>query len=261
MPPSLAELQDIMLKGIAAEDERILKLLRTPPNDTAEVMFGVYKHGYLLRLEEFLHNDQPRLLAYLGDDEFRNLTRAYAKAHPSDQPNARWFSRHLTAFLRSAEPWVQHADLAELAELEAALNTAFDCADAPVFALADLQNLDHSRFDAAVLTFHPSVQHITLATNASAIWTAMKAGVAPPETARLPEPDVIIAWRRNGAASWRVLPAEEAMAVAEAAKGLSFGVLCEMIAFMGDPGTAAVRAATYLRQWIDAGMITRIATD
>jgi hypothetical protein len=43
--------------------------------------------------------------------------------------------------------------------------------------------------------------------------------------------------------------------------GVPFGVLCEMIAMMADPDSAAMRAATYLRSWIDSGIIAGIAID
>jgi hypothetical protein len=50
--------------------------------------------------------------------------------------------------------------------------------------------------------------------------------------------------------------AEEAMVWDEAGKGVCFGVLCEMLATFAGEEDAALRAATYLKTWIDSGMLT-----
>jgi hypothetical protein len=41
----------------------------------------------------------------------------------------------------------------------------------------------------------------------------------------------------------------------EAAKGVRFGVLCEMVATFGGEDDAELRAATYLKGWVDTGML------
>jgi hypothetical protein len=62
-------------------------------------------------------------------------------------------------------------------------------------------------------------------------------------------------------AHFRPLPAEEAMMWDEAAKGVCFGVLCEMVAtFAGEDG-AEIRAATYLKGWVDTGMLAGCRTE
>ncbi len=52
---------------------------------------------------------------------------------------------------------------------------------------------------------------------------------------------------------FRELPAEEAMMWDEAANGIPFGVLCEMLATYDDPDGAAARGAGYLHGWITSG--------
>ncbi len=49
------------------------------------------------------------------------------------------------------------------------------------------------------------------------------------------------------------------MALNGATEGLGFAVICEMIAVMGEPDTAAIRAATYLRQWIEDELVSELA--
>jgi hypothetical protein len=41
----------------------------------------------------------------------------------------------------------------------------------------------------------------------------------------------------------------------EAAKGVRFGVLCEMVATFGGEQDAELRAASYLKGWVDTGML------
>jgi hypothetical protein len=259
MKPTLAELQGLVLKGIAAHDDAALGLVRTPPNDTAEVMFGVYRNAYILRLTEFLSNDHPQLKAYLGDDAFFEMSKAYAAAHPSDTPNARWYSRHLPEFLARHEPWSQHRELTDLAKIERGLIDSFDSVEAPVATVDDLQKVDPERFDEAVLELHPALRRIGVTSNALAIWLNLKREEEPPAAELCDPPRTVITWRQDGAAKVRELEAEEAMALDSAGERVPFGVLCEMIAMMGDPDTAAMRAATYLRQWIDSEMVRAIA--
>jgi hypothetical protein len=42
----------------------------------------------------------------------------------------------------------------------------------------------------------------------------------------------------------------------EMAAGMSFGVVCEMLAFRADPDSAPVRAATQLHGWITTGLLS-----
>lgn len=260
MKPSLAELQSRMQASILTRDGSTLPLMRRPPNDTPKTMFGVYENAYALRLVEFLHNDHERLSEYLGDAKFSAMGRAYARAHPSDTPNARWFSRHLPEFLSRAEPWSRHPELAELAQLEQALNTAFDAMEAPHVGMADLAQLDPEAFDKTILRIHPSAIRLSFATNVTGIWSSLKAEQAPPKPETLAEAMQILVWRQGSSSRFRILGTEEAMAFDEAANGVPFGVLCEMIALMDDPDTAAMRAATYLRGWIDAELISAVSS-
>ena len=48
---------------------------------------------------------------------------------------------------------------------------------------------------------------------------------------------------------------EEAMMWDEAAKGVRFGVLCEMVATFAGEDDAELRAASYLKGWVDTGML------
>ena len=56
-------------------------------------------------------------------------------------------------------------------------------------------------------------------------------------------------------ARFRLLATEEAMMWDEAVKGVRFGVLCEMVATFAGEDEAELRAASYLKGWVDTGML------
>ena len=60
---------------------------------------------------------------------------------------------------------------------------------------------------------------------------------------------------------FRELSVEEAMMWDEAANGVPFGVLCEMLATYDDPDSAAGRGAGYLHGWITSGILTSVSTE
>ena len=105
----------------------------------------------------------------------------------------------------------------------------------------------------------PAASRLELATNAAAIWLALKNDETPPEATALEQPARLLIWRQDVTPMFRELPAEEAMMWDEAANGIPFGVLCEMLATYDDPDSAAGRGAGYLHGWITAGLLTDVS--
>jgi hypothetical protein len=106
---------------------------------------------------------------------------------------------------------------------------------------------------------HPTASRLDLSTNAAAIWLALKNDEAPPEASELKQPVHLLIWRQDVTPMFRELSAEEAMMWDEAANGIPFGVLCEMLATCDDPDSAAGRGAGYLHGWITAGLLTDVS--
>lgn len=254
--PGLADLQDAMQRAILEGDDGILSSIPDSPRESRDTLLGIYRNAYVLRLAEVLRNDHGLLHAYLGDDTFDDMARAYIAAHPSRVPNARYFAAALPAFLAAGEPYAEHAQLAEIGAIEQALNDAFDAADAPVLCREDLARVAPEDWERLVLTPHPSARTLTLSTNALDIWMALSEEREPPEPETLAEPATAVAWRGAETAQVRPFPPEEAMMWREAAKGLRFGALCEMVATYDDADTAAIRASTHLAGWLAAGLLT-----
>lgn len=254
--PSLREVQDQMQAAILTGDEGVLPLLMDNSRTGRETLFGVYRHAYVARLIDILRHEHEVLHGYLGDDQFISLARAYIAAHPSRNQNARWFAAHLPEYLATTEPYAAHVELAGLAALQRALTNAFDAADAPVLTIANLATVPPEAWANMTFVPHPAVARLDRAANVLAIWLALKDETPPPAVENKDTPERLIVWRHETRPMVRRLEPEEAMLWDEAAKGVPFGVLCEMAATYDDPDTAALRVAQYLQGWIAGGALS-----
>jgi hypothetical protein len=257
---SLREIQDSFQRGILAGDDAILAEVKDSAKERRKVLFGVYRNAYVARLAEIVGEDYEQLHAYLGDRAFAKLVKAYIAANPSDQRSARWFGRHLPAFVRGSETYARHREVAEIAELEKALTDAFDGPDAEPLRIEALAALAPEAWPSLVFVPHPTAIRLTFATNAADLWSALKDEAAPPKARHLSEPQAILVWRQDFMSRFRPLSAEEAMMWDEAANGVRFGVLCEMVATFAGEDEAELRAASYVKGWFDMGMLTGCRT-
>jgi Putative DNA-binding domain len=257
---SLREIQDSFQRGILAGDDEILAEVKDSAKEKRKVLFGVYRNAYVARLAEIVGEDYEQLHAYVGDQAFATLVTDYIAAHPSDQRNARWFGRHLPVFVRENPTYAKHPEVAEIAELEKALTDAFDGPDAEPLRIEALAAIPPEAWPKLVFKPHPTAIRLTFGTNAADIWSALKSETAPPKPEHLPEPQAIVVWRQDFMSHFRPLPPEEAMMWDEAAKGVWFSVLCEMVATFAGEDEAELRAAAYLRGWIDMGMLAGCET-
>jgi len=254
----LARQQAEFQRAILTVDDVVPAEIPDSPREKRETLFGVYRYAYAARLVEAMRNDHKLLHIYLGDEMFNEMGHAYVAACPSHHPNLRWFSSQLPDFLKSTEAYGKYPVLSELAALEKALNDAFDAREAPIVSVADMAAFAPEAWASLTFTPHPSAQRLDLATNAAAVWLALKAEEDPPEPASLDEPNRILVWRQDTTPLFHQLSAEEAMMWDEAGSGIPFGVLCSMLATYADPDGAAARGATYLHGWVTAGLLTGV---
>lgn len=255
MSSSLKDFQDSFQRGILERDDTILGEVLDSATESRRVLFGVYRNAYVARLAEILGHDYEQTHAYLGDEGFAKLVSAYIGANPSDRRSARWFGRHLPTFAANTAPFSNHPEVSEIAGLEKALSDAFDGPNAEPLSLDQLASVPVEDWPRLTFRPHPTAIRHVFMTNAAAIWSALKEDTAPPKPARAPEPQAMLIWRQDFMARFRPVDAEESMMWTEAAKGVRFSVLCEMVAMFGGEDEAELRAATYLRGWIDVGLL------
>lgn len=251
----LAELQALFQADILKGGDGILSHIPDSPKESKETLFSVYRDAYVLRLIGILREDFERLHTYIGDDAFDDLARAFIAAHPSHTPNARWYGRELPAFVAARVTFVDKPIVAALAHLEGSLNDVFDCPDVPAMQKEDLARFAPEQFEQLEFKPHPSVRWFNSPVDVDAVWTALAKEVTPAAVETCDPPQTLAVWRMDLTSHYRVLGREEAMMWAEMAKGVRFGVLCEMLATFDDPENAALRAAQYLQRWITDGML------
>lgn len=157
--------------------------------------------------------------------------------------------------MRQSEAFAKHREVGEIADLEKELRDAFDGPDAEPLRIEALAAIAPEDWPKLVFVPHPTTIRLTFATNAADIWSALKGETAPPKPEHLPEPQAILVWRQDFMSRFRPLSAEEAMMWDEAANGVRFGVLCEMVATFAGEDEAELRAASYLKGWVDMGML------
>lgn len=258
---SLSELQARFQAGILSGDDAALDDINDSNSEGRRTLFGVYRNAYGLRLAEILGRDYELTHTYLGEDNFSDLARAYIAAHPSDKRNARWFGRYLPDFLRSTAPYSANREVAELATLEKALADAFDGPDATPVSIDELAAIPPEEWADFVFTPHPTARRLRFKTNAVDIWMALSDETNPPAPENLPEPQHILVWRQDLTSRLRLLCPEETMMWAEATRGARFSALCEMIATFAGADGAELRAAGYLKTWLDSGALCCASPD
>lgn len=251
----LADLQAQFQAALLTGDTAILGVVPNSPHENKATLLRVYQNAYVIRLIDVLRTDYDKLAAYMGDDAFEAMARAYIAANPSTSRNARYMGSALPDFLRHGTEIAADQVVADLATLECAMNDAFDAADIPALSFEDLTEIAPEQWGDLVFTPHPSVHRLAVQTNAAAIWKALADELAPPAAETLTEPQNLLVWRQDLTVRYRVLAAEETMMWQEAANGVPFGRLCELVATFDAPDEAAMRAATYLKGWLDAGLL------
>ncbi len=223
-----------------------------------DVRLAVYFDGYRLRLIEALETDFVALKAYLGDDRFDDLARAYIDAHTSDHFSLRHFGRHLAGFLSGHEPWKNEPLLADIATFEWAMTHAFDAGDAPLATVADMASVSPENWPTLTFALHPSVQRIDIRWNAPALWNAADRKEPLPPAEQSPYPVGWAIWRQELHLYFRSLSVDQAWMLDALRDGRTFADICEGLTEWIDTQHVAMHAAGLLKQWLEDGMISAI---
>ena len=248
-------------RGILTGDDTVLAEILDSPKEKRETLFGVYRYAYGSRLVEAMRNDHELLHAYLGDEMFDEMGHAYVKARPSrtSEP-ALVLARPAGIPAIATSPTAIIPCWRDLAALEKALNDAFDAAEGAVLELTDMAGVcAGERGPISNFQPHPSAcGSISRPTRPRSGWrsrTTRRRRMRP----TLEEPVAPAGLAAGHDADVPRTSAEEAMMWDEAANGVPFGVLCEMLATYDDPDSAAARGAGYLHGWITSGILTGVS--
>lgn len=231
-----------------------LQALRGDGIADAASRLAVYHHGYRIRLREALRAEFPGL-ALLAGKRFPTLLDGYVAVHPSTHFNIRWHGQGLDAYLAGTAPWHDRPTLAEMAQLDWAISTAFDATDhVPV----DAAELAHMPPDAwASLRLHPlpHARLLRVTHNVDAFRRAADHGTSRPSIRQLRQPRHLLVWRPTMEVRYRRVDRDELPALQAALDGDAFANLCERLAEHHGTEAALPRMVALLGRWLDEGLI------
>jgi len=247
MAEALRDVQARFLAGVIGGDAGAEALIVDDNRVGAARRLDIYRNNYRASLRDVLADHFERVHAWLGDDQFDNLARAYADANPSRTRNLRYYGGEFPGFL--AHHYPEDGELAELAALDWALRGAFDAADAVPLDAEQVGSLGDDWIERR-LTLHPSVRLLAHRYNTRAIWSALDEGEAPPEAVLLGTPVQLLVWRLGVQSQFRTLSEGEADALALFKVSASFTDLsARLIETLGE--VAAMEAlASWLGRWL-----------
>ncbi|MBI4951516.1 MAG: putative DNA-binding domain-containing protein [Myxococcales bacterium] len=216
----------------------------------------VYANMYFFRLLDVLRGDYPKTLAVLGDAAFHNLVTDYLAAHPPANPSIRFAGDGLPAFLTGHPLCGQRAWLVDLALLEWARVDLFDAVDAVPLCLDDLGQVPPEDFVSLRLQPIPAHRVVQVCFDVAPLWQAIEEGAAPPQDA-VPREAALLVWRKGVTVWHRAVSVEEAELLALAARGATFGELCERLGASLTVEEAARSAFAHLARWTSDELLTR----
>lgn len=248
------QLQNFLLHGDPAIQDHVIGTT----NVSVEKRLAIYQNAYRSRLIDSLATTYPMLNLYLGDDVFADICDDYLAEHPSTYRSIRWFGDQLSTFL------IKHPDcgsfpvLAELAQFEWMMTLVFDAADADCLQLEDIASIAPDAWETMRFQAHPSASLLTMHWNTVSIWQALSDETTPAEPEESPAPITWILWRHDLLNQFCSLSADEAWAIHALLTGATFGEICEGLCQWIDEENAALHAASLLKGWITAGLISKV---
>ncbi|AIG03869.1 Uncharacterized protein conserved in bacteria [Pseudomonas fluorescens] len=229
------------------------------PTLDVDTGLAIYHNAYRARLLEVMQGDFPAVWHWLGDDEFAGLVAAYVQRYPSAHFSLRWLGQRFEGFIGEHLVAEQSPPLAELARLEWAFTLAFDAPPGQPLTLDDMAQLAPEDWPSLQVEWVPVVQQVACRFNSLEIWRAVKDQAVFPGSIPLPLAEVCLIWRDRQVCRYRSLEPAEAHALAGMAdQGWTFSALCAELAVAYQEG-APLQAVTWLKQWVQDGLLQRRA--
>lgn len=254
MSTGLRERQHSMLAAIALSSLPQAGWIPETAGITAERRIGVYRHAYRTRLSAALQDNYPMLYRLLGDTHWAAMHAAYLAAHPPAHYSIRWYGAALPTFLQQGG-WEGHAAMSDLAQLEWALNTAFDAPDHMALSLAEVQSLPATTWTGQTLALVPSLRLIAVQYAVGPLWHTLQ---QDPE--QVGEPEAVaghcVVWRQDGQSRFRHLASlETGLLTHLLSQPASFSQLADWLVEQQPLGQPATVLAQCMQQWLQDGLL------
>jgi hypothetical protein len=251
----LMNLQNQFQNFLTQDNAEIISNIMGTAKVSREKRMDIYKEAYRLRLIEALTANFPILEKYLGYEQFNKLANGYIDAYPSEFRSIRWFGDRLDLFLNENEPYHVFPYLSEFANLEWCMTLSFDAREESVITLGAIGEVAPHLWETMRFRLHHSIHLLTFNWNVVDLWKSLSQDETPPDPVKQ-APQSWILWRQNLINRYCLLPTDEHLALASIAEGKKFGEVCELLSeWSEDP---ALKAASLLKGWIEAGLIIEI---
>ena len=237
----------------AAIQESVVHTEKVP----ATTRLAIYKEAYQARLVDALASNYPCISAYLGLEEFQQLSFSYMNNHPSTYRSIRWFGDKLVDYLIQ-NPKEQYPFLAELAEFEWKMTLSFDAMDSDAFKIEQMAGIPAEQWGNMQFIPHPSLQSMHFFWNVVALWQSITNKKEPESLVKNSSPTSWILWRSDYVNRFCPLSEEESWAVNAMMNGITFGELCEGLCQWNEEDQVGMRAASLLKGWIQSGLVNSI---
>jgi hypothetical protein len=247
---NLAHLQRALQAHIVDSDAEIASAIESSEAISSAIRLRIYSDAYRLRLIDALAANFPVLAQALGEESFARLAQEYLAVFPSRHYSIRWFGHRLAEFLSEYPDYQPITWLRELAAWEWKTAAAFDATDATAVTVDHLAAIASDAWPELRLTFHPSVQRISLSTNIVSLVKATASDAPLPSLEKLGTRSEWLIWREGLNVQYRSLDASEAAAIDAAMLGANFEALCESISEHIDIEQVPLQAAGLLKRWI-----------
>lgn len=257
---SLLSLQNQFQEFIYSGQSNIKESIVPTESVSSETRLAIYKDGYRLRLIECLTANYPALHAYLGTEEFEKLSTSYIEAYSSSYRSIRWYGDCLAEFIKRYYAKSCYY-LSELAELEWKMTLAFDAADDLVVKVEEMATVPPESWAEMRFVLHSSVHRLNCYWNVFPLWQTLVNNQDVPELNDSPIVTSWVLWRgQDYIIQYYSLSEEEAWALDSMIQGLSFGALCEGLCQWVPAEEVGMKAASYLKNWIQNGLLSQCIT-
>jgi hypothetical protein len=221
---------------------------------------SIYSDMVRLRLVECLAEDFPALRYALGPERFAGLAERYLARHPSSHYSLNVLGRHMAAFLAAEAGLRNRGFLAELAELERALQEVFDAPAATSITADELMAVPRERWPGMRLVTIPALRLFAFRWPVNAFYQAFREDREPRPPRRAPS---WVAVYRKSFTVWRAdLDRERHALLFALASGATLGEAVERCAAVegADRERIGRSIAAWFQEWAAEGLFRRNAT-
>ena len=241
-------------EGWQGFDPLLLQTIRTRGKLGPHERLDIYAQMYCARLLDALQEDFPRVTAILGEENFRELGRAYVRQFPSSHPSLRHLGAHFAEFLTTQPASSSLPFLGDLARLEWTRLEVFDAPDAELLRLEDLQVVPADAWATVRFRLIPALRMLSCGWPVQQIWK--DEGFTLRETLP-PMSTVLRVWRQDFAVYQASMDAVEQAALTTTQAGESFAAVCAAIEPLVTTDEVSTTVGSLLLRWIEDGILAR----